>query len=404
MRPSALCLAVLLSALPALAGPGAFVSDVRVDAVEQPESPRVVFTVEPGTSYPLLKKGGPDRAWCKLRGTTAEGWVLCEGAPESAMPERPSEEQLVAADRADAAQRAEGRERLRAEFAAQRAEKPQDTGLAQAGGRAGAGAGAPAPTDDDDLGPTVEVAAPAAQAPRGPITVTWKPATGCATTCSRAPLFAKSPALSDMDRAVLDLCPARPDTSVSAGDVRRFVARHVNDPRLQLALSAAGRPGARQANIDWLTSLWVGTGPRNAFTHVFCGDDWDRGPIGGLHFLPRYAQLEAQGKVCYGGPVSGGAAKRGGQYLIRYQGVAPWSCGEKKVGGFTESPDAVGLLSIGTRAFARCCARDGAKKEGGVYAAKDLGGTNWRIWCGTRNGTYGIATLHPTDDAATCGE
>lgn len=232
----------------------------------------------------------------------------------------------------------------------------------------------------------------------------WKPATGCSTTCDSAPLFAKPPPLSAMDREVLDLCPARPDVSVSEGDVRRFLSRHYDDPRLQRALSVAGRPGARQANIDWLTGLWVSTGPRNAFTHVFCGDDWQRGPIGGLHFLPRYAQLEAEGRLCYQGPVRGAAALKGDAYLIRFKGVAPWSCGEKRVGGFSRGPDAVGLMSIGTRAFARCCARGGAKKEGGVYSAPDLGGTNWRIWCGTRNGTYGIATLHPTDDKATCGE
>ena len=62
------------------------------------------------------------------------------------------------------------------------------------------------------------------------------------------------------------------------------------------------------------------------------------------------------------------------------------------------------LVAIGTRAFARCCVRGGAKKEGGVYSAPDLGGTSWRIWCGTRNGTYGIATLYPTDESPTCGD
>ncbi|MCP3062422.1 EndoU domain-containing protein [Myxococcus sp. K38C18041901] len=373
---AALSLGLLLSALPALAGPGAFVSESSVDAVEQPESSRVMFTVEAGKTYPLLKKGGPGRAWCKLRGASAEGWVLCEGAEESAAPSAPSAATLAAADRADAADRARSREKQLAER-------------------------------DESNGAPVVVTAPSAEAPRyaeAKPAVSWKPATGCATTCSREPLFARPPPLSAMDREVLDLCPARPDVSVSAADVRRFVTRHYDDARLQTALSAAGRPGNRQANIDWLTSLWVSTGPRNAFTHVFCGDDWQRGPIGGLHFLPRYAQLEAEGRICYGGPVRGGSAKTKEQYLIRFQGVAPWSCGEKRVGGFTDAHDAVGLLSIGTRAFARCCARDGAKKEGGVYAAKDLGNTRWQIWCGTRNGTYGIATLHPTDNAATCGE
>lgn len=337
---------LLLLALPALAGSGAFVSEVAVDAVDQPESPRVVFRVEPNTSYPLLKKGGPGRAWCKLKGPSAEGWVRCEGAKETAAREQLGAAALVEADR--------------------RPERPE--------------------------------------APPVP----YPPAKGCATTCNKPPLFSQAPRLSAVDRQVLDLCPARPDVSVSAGDVQRFFSAHYDDPRIQRALAAAGRTrtgsGARQANVEWLTSLWVSTGPRNAFTHVFCGDDWTRGPIGGLHFLPRYAQLEAEGKLCFDGPARGRHAKQGDQYLIRFHGVAPWSCGEKKIGGFSASQDAVSIAAIGTRAFVRCCARGGAKKEGGVYTAPDLGGTAWQVHCGTRNGTYGIATLYPTDARPTCAE
>ncbi len=393
MRLSLPCLALLLSAsLPALAARGVFVSDVAVDAVEQPESPKVLFTVEAGKPYPLLKKGGPQRAWCKLQGASAEGWVLCEGAPESGAVAAPSAADLVAADRAQRARGLAGGGAASMEGSGGGKQVvvrgPAGSAAAQAAS-AGRGEGDP---DEEQAGPVSANA------------VGWKPATGCATTCDSAPLFAKAPALSAMDREVLDLCPARPDASVSEGDVRRFVTRHYDDARIQRALSVAGRPGTKQANIDWLTSLWVSTGPRNAFTHVFCGDDWQRGPIGGLHFLPRYAQLEAEGRICYQGPARGKAAMKGDAYLIRFKGVAPWSCGEKRIGSFSRSPDAVELMAIGTRAFARCCARGGAKKEGGVYSAADLGGTNWRVWCGTRNGTYGIATLHPTDDKATCGE
>ncbi|WIG96604.1 hypothetical protein [Myxococcus sp. SDU36] len=393
MRLSLPCLALLLGAsLPALAGRGVFVSDVAVDAVEQPESRHVVFTVEAGKPYPLLKKGGPKRAWCKLSGASAEGWVLCEGAPESTAPAAPSAAALVAADRAHSAQQA--RARGLAAGAGQATSSGQQVVLRGPAGSAAArtAEGSDGDADEEQAGPSDATAA------------SWTPATGCATTCDSAPLFAKPPPLSAMDREVLALCPARPDVSVSEGDVRRFLSRHYDDARLQRALSVAGRPGARQANIDWLTGLWVSTGPRNAFTHVFCGDDWQRGPIGGLHFLPRYAQLEAEGRLCYQGPARGDAALKGDAYTIRFKGMAPWSCGKKHIGGFSRSPDAVGILSIGTRAFAKCCARGGAKKEGGVYSAPDLGGTNWRVWCGTRNGTYGIATLHPTDDKATCGE
>ncbi len=301
-----------------------YVAPSAAQAVEQPGSHRVLFPVQAGTAYTLLKRGGPAGAWCKLASPEggAPGWVLCEGnaAPTEARPAPPS-------------------------------------------GTKG----------------------------------------HCLTECTSRPLFGEPVALSPVDREVLSVCPARPDAAASLEDVRRFMAAHVDDERLVRALSAAGRPGDRAANVEWLASLWVGTGPRNAFTHVFCGDDWTKAAIGGLHFLPRYAQLEAEGKLCFGGPVKGKEVLQDGQYTFRFAAVSPWSCGVKRVGGFTVQHDAVQVLAIGTRAFARCCNRSGTSKDGGVYAAPDLGGVSYRIWCGSRNGSYGIATLYPTDETPTCG-
>ena len=225
----------------------------------------------------------------------------------------------------------------------------------------------------------------------------------CPTRCDSSPLFSEMPALTVTDREVLTICPARPDASVSREDVERFFRAHVDDPRLQRALSRAGRSGNREENVAWLTSLWVSSGPRNAFTHVFCGDDWTRESIGGLHWLPRYAQLEQDGKVCYRGPAHGSGAVKDGQYTFKFVGVSPWSCGVKRVGGFTEDHDPVTLVALGTRAFVRCCPREG-RDAVGVYSARDLGGQAFKIACGTRNGTYGIATFYPVTERPTCGE
>ena len=342
MRIATLLFLIGLCTLPSRTeASGAFVSGVALDAVAEPESSQIVFHVEAGAAYPVLKKGGPGRAWCKLQGATAAGWVKCDGTADLPQTPRQSGEFLAAQDRA-----------------------PQVVALPSA--------------------------APTAQ--------------GCATRCDGPPLFRQAPALAPVDREVLGLCPARPDASVSQGDVQRFLSAHYDDPRLQRALAVAGRTGSRQAKLEWLTGLWVSTGPRNAFTHVFCGDDWTTRSIGGLHYLPRYAQLESEGKVCFDGPGSGDKALQGAQYLVRFHGVAPWSCAEKKLGGFTQAADPLAVVAVGTRAYARCCARDGAKKEGGVFSAPDLGDTRWKIWCGTRNGTYGIASLYPTDERPTCGE
>jgi len=342
MRPSVLLVLMLLSLAPARAhAAGAFVSRVALEAVDTPESRTVVFTVQPDTAYPVLKKGGPGRAWCQVKSATGEGWVKCDGTAE--LPEQP---------------------RQSGEFLASR-DRPSGA--------------TPLP----------------AQAPE---------ATGCERRCAHPPLFTEAPVLTPVDRELLALCPTRPDAAVGAEAVRRFLSANYEDARLQRALAVAGRKGTRQANVEWLTRLWVGSGPRNAFTQVFCGEDWTTGTLAGLHYLPRYAQLEAEGKLCFDGPARGPEALRGDWYDIRFHAVAPWSCAEKKLGGFPQKADALALVALGTRAHARCCARAGAAKSGGVYAAADLGGSAWRVWCGTREGTSGLASLYPTDERPTCGE
>jgi hypothetical protein len=70
MLTTALLTVVLLAADPPL---GSYITGTPVDAVEQPESKTVVDRL-PGESYPLLKRGGPGGAWCKLETPHGEGW------------------------------------------------------------------------------------------------------------------------------------------------------------------------------------------------------------------------------------------------------------------------------------------------------------------------------------------
>ena len=54
-----------------------FVPARDLDAVDQPESRRVVGRLRAGTAYTLSKRGGPGSNWCKVHVDGAEGWVLC---------------------------------------------------------------------------------------------------------------------------------------------------------------------------------------------------------------------------------------------------------------------------------------------------------------------------------------
>lgn len=213
----------------------------------------------------------------------------------------------------------------------------------------------------------------------------------CATTCAHAPLFKDAPELTELDKEVLALCPTNADGAVKREDAWRFFERHYDDPHIQAALKAALRAGAtKDTNLAWLTGLWIGAGPKNAFTHVFCGDDWTRDKLGGLHFLPRYATLEAEHKLCFDTDLDTDK----NQYVIRYHALAPFSCGKKPIGGFTKAHDALAIIAAAIRAFTQFCAGT-LDDRNGIYVAAELGNTHWQIFCGKRNGSYGIATFYP---------
>src|SRR5689334_3399119 len=52
-------------------------------AVDQPQSKKVVFAIRAGATYELVKRGGPDKAWCKVQEGKLVGWTVCtEGQAE----------------------------------------------------------------------------------------------------------------------------------------------------------------------------------------------------------------------------------------------------------------------------------------------------------------------------------
>lgn len=65
-------------------------------ALDQPSGPTTIGPLKAGASYPLLKRGGPSTAWCKLRLPEGQGWVRCSagsvrgaGAPDGKAPPEP---------------------------------------------------------------------------------------------------------------------------------------------------------------------------------------------------------------------------------------------------------------------------------------------------------------------------
>ena len=229
----------------------------------------------------------------------------------------------------------------------------------------------------------------------------------CASSCEKPPLVDSSPVAHPVDADVLKLCPAPPASRVEPGDVLDFFSAHLADQRLVQAVSAVA-PFAKDkpARAAFLASIWSGPARRNAFTHVLCGDDWDTDKLGGLHLEARYLQLQAEKKICYDGPARSGPACDGRQCVIRYHGVAGFSCGSKQTGGFAQGLDALDLLAAGTRAYDACCmggapaAPVAQLRDGGRYAGPR--GITFQIWCGERNGTPGIATFYPIEGAPNC--
>jgi hypothetical protein len=227
----------------------------------------------------------------------------------------------------------------------------------------------------------------------------------CPASCTSGKrLFPEGKAPDAVDAEVLKLCPADPSKSVEPAAIRAFFEKHLDDGRLaQAVASAAPFAKTKAEKAKWLTNAWSGPARRNAFTHVLCGDDWDKPKLGGLHLESRYAQLEDEGKLCF---TSGDCDK--GQCVIRYRGVQGFSCGTKAVGGFAQGLDALDLLAAGTRAYLGCCMggapatsdEAGRLRDGGRYAGPN--GITFQIWCGARNGQPGIATFYPIDGTANC--
>lgn len=112
----------------------------------------------------------------------------------------------------------------------------------------------------------------------------------------------------------------------------------------------ANRP-AKANPEDYLTDLTEAWFAVHAFEHIFCGEPEANGPIGGMHYVGRYLQLQQTGEACRMDNLrqnevvpnvlySMGVIMQFGNYTAR-----------SSIKGYGLSLSAEDLLKLGTRAF-----------------------------------------------------
>ncbi|SNB52440.1 EndoU nuclease [Arboricoccus pini] len=98
------------------------------------------------------------------------------------------------------------------------------------------------------------------------------------------------PQLTPFDRAVLEVCGNWGSTPTAS----RFRAM-LDEPALAAGVAAMATLAMPRADLDHfkdrLTRAWFAAG---GFEHVFCGQPGRR-TVGGLHFAPRYLELQEEG-------------------------------------------------------------------------------------------------------------
>lgn len=138
-----------------------------------------------------------------------------------------------------------------------------------------------------------------------------------------------------------------------------------------------------------LTEAWFAV---HAFEHIFCGEPEANGPIGGLHYVGRYLQLQQTGEACRMDNLrqnevipnvlySMGVIMRFGNYTAR-----------SSIKGYGLTLSAEDLLKLGTRAFAENPTESRDKTLACLLPVQDEG-QNFTTVFARRNS--GIRTFYP---------
>ncbi|HPY40585.1 MAG TPA: EndoU domain-containing protein [Thiolinea sp.] len=153
----------------------------------------------------------------------------------------------------------------------------------------------------------------------------------------------------------------------------------------------ANRPASAssEAYLNELTEAWFAV---RAFDHVFCGEPEANGPIGGMHYVGRYVQLQNTGEACRmdnyrqnevvpGVLYSMGAVMHFGNNVAR-----------SSIKGYGLTLSAEDILKAGTRAFAEN-PTDSRDKTTACLAPVQDDGYKFTVVFARRSA--GIRTLYP---------
>lgn len=196
-----------------------------------------------------------------------------------------------------------------------------------------------------------------------------RPATTATTNC--LPFFDNSHNPVRLKNGLADITPPAPNidafgqavnavcgsigTKVSAEAFKQMLSNH---PEVLAQIKTftqdkvfANRP-AKTNPEDYLNDLTEAWFAVHAFEHIFCGEPEANGPIGGLHYVGRYLQLQQTGEACRMDNLrqnevvpnvlySMGVIVHFGNYTAR-----------SSIKGYGLTLSAEDLLKLGTRAFA----------------------------------------------------
>ncbi len=186
----------------------------------------------------------------------------------------------------------------------------------------------------------------------------------------------KPPEVTEFDQQVLDTCGAF-GSPVSPDKVRDLFAKN---PAIVAQISTAVdgnltpvRGFAKQKPSETFQEDFVKVWTvRNGFEHIFCGQVKGTNKIGGLHFAPRYYELQKKGIA---GRLPGNQrqeeVKVGEVYTIGIQAKVNGNLVSDRKKGYSYVSNAQEILTDGTRAFKAFNINSGANNAVCLYTVKD---------------------------------